>query len=167
MDLDELKKLQSQLLGAGEEERAVEAETAELVTFQVLVFELGHEHYGLRITDVQEVVKSAKVFPVPSTPAYISGVMNLRGNIVCVVNPIIKMGLSEGEQPEETRIIIVKYNKTSVGLLVDRVIDVIDISENDIHPLPSEHISPCIEGDIRKGRESIRLLRPAEVLKRD
>lgn len=167
MDLDELKKLQSQLLNVGEEERAIEAETAELVTFQVLVFELGHERYGLRIADIQEIVKTAKIFPVPSTPRYISGVINLRGNIVCVVNPVIKMGLGEMEQHEETRIIVAKFENTSVGIMADKIIDVVDISENDVHPLPSEHVSPCIEGDIRENGDIIRLLRPAEVLKRD
>ncbi|MDH4100378.1 MAG: chemotaxis protein CheW [Nitrospirota bacterium] len=167
MDLDELKKLQGQLLNVGEEERAVEAKTAEMVTFQVLVFELGHERYGLRIADIQEVVKSAKVFPVPSTPSYINGVINLRGNIVCVVNPVIKMGGSEATQQQENRIIVVKYGNSSVGILVDRIIDVVDISETDVHPLPPEHVSPCIEGDIRRDGDSIRLLRPAEVLRRD
>lgn len=167
MDLNELKKLELQLLGAAEEERAFEAEAADLQTFQVLVFELGHERYGLRITDIIEIVGPGRIFPVPSTPAYISGVINLRGNIVCVVDPMRKMALGAVTPGEETRAILVKYEKTSVGLLIDRIVDVVDIREKDVHPLPADHVSGCLEGDVRVHDNVFRLLRAAEVLKRD
>lgn len=167
MDLNELKKLELQLLGAAEEERAVEAEEAGLLTFQVLVFELGHERYGLRITDIMEIVRPGRIFPVPSTPAYITGVINLRGNIVCVVDPMRKMELGAVTPDEETRVIVVKYEKAPVALLVDRIIDVVDIHEKDVHPLPPDHVSGCMEGDVRVRDDVFRLLRAAEVLKRD
>lgn len=167
MDLNELKKLELQLLGAAEEERAIEEAAADLQTFQVLVFELGNERYGLRITDIIEIVRPGRIFPVPSTPAYITGVINLRGNIVCVVDPMKKMALGAVTHGEGARAIVVKYEKAPVGLLVDRIIDVVDIHGNDVHPLPPDHVSGCMEGDVRIQGDAFRLLRAAEVLKRD
>lgn len=168
MDLDELKKLQEQLLEVGQEERLQETEETESSTFQALSFDMGMERFAVRLTEIREVVKPPKIFKVPSTPAHIPGLINLRGDILCVIDLRKKMGLEDAPAggEEDARVIVIRRQGSPVGLLVDRIQDALDLKEHDVHPLPSGQFSDCLEGETRINNEVIRLLKVAEVIRK-
>lgn len=102
---------------------------------QYVVFLLGKENYGV---DIQKVTTIEKIMPfarVPKTPDYIKGVINLRGEIVPVMDLRIKFGMEYREETEETRVIIIKINDISLGIIVDEVDEVLNLSEESIENL--------------------------------
>jgi purine-binding chemotaxis protein CheW len=103
---------------------------------QYLTFMLGQEEYGVEILKVQEIRGYTAVTPVPNTPAYVKGVMNLRGTIVPVIDLRTKLGLSEIEKNRFTVIVVVKVGAKVAGLIVDAVSDVLDLSMKDVQPSP-------------------------------
>ncbi|MFZ5987417.1 MAG: chemotaxis protein CheW [Bacillota bacterium] len=99
---------------------------------QYVIFKLGKEDYGL---DIQKVTTIEKIMPaarVPKTPNYIKGVINLRGEIVPVMDLRTKFNLPAVEETEETRIIILKFNEISFGVIVDEVDEVLQLTEESI-----------------------------------
>jgi purine-binding chemotaxis protein CheW len=103
---------------------------------QYLTFRLGQEEYGVEILKVQEIKGYTPVTPVPNTPAYLKGVMNLRGTIVPVVDLRAKFGMSEAEYSQFTVIIVLTVGAKVVGLIVDAVSDVLNIPRGDIQATP-------------------------------
>lgn len=98
-----------------------------------LVFRLGKEEYGLDIQKITTIIeKDMSIARVPKTPAYIKGVINLRGEIIPVMDLRRRFGLEDMEVTEETRIIIVKIEEITIGLIVDSVAEVIELGEDDI-----------------------------------
>jgi purine-binding chemotaxis protein CheW len=102
-----------------------------------LTFVLAEEEYGLEILKVREIIGMMNVTAVPRTPDYIKGVINLRGKVIPVVNLRTKFGLGETEQTEETCIIVVYVGEVEMGIVVDRVSEVLDIVEAEIEDAPS------------------------------
>ena len=104
------------------------AEIAESKKF--LVFRLGNEEYGIDIHKIATIIeKNMNIARVPKTPRYLKGVINLRGEIVPVVSLRLKFGLSEDVFGDETRIIIIKMEDMSIGLIVDSVAEVLELDE--------------------------------------
>ena len=105
-----------------------------------LTFALGHEEYGLEILKVREIIGYIDVTAVPQTPHYIKGVINLRGQVIPVVDLRAKFGMETEEVTEQTCIIVVEIaegNRTcSTGIIVDRVQEVLDISAAAIEEAP-------------------------------
>ena len=103
---------------------------------QFLTFTLEREEYGIDILKVQEIKGYSKVTPLPNTPPYVKGVMNLRGTVVPVVD--LRKRFSMGETPEDASsvVIVVMVENKVVGLLVDAVSDVLSIPLDTIHPAP-------------------------------
>ena len=99
---------------------------------QYITFQLGNEDYGINIQRVSIIEKAMAITRVPKTPAFIKGVVNLRGEIVPVMDLRMRFGMSEVETTEETRIIIVKVEDVTFGLIVDAVAEVLQLSEDDI-----------------------------------
>jgi purine-binding chemotaxis protein CheW len=106
-----------------------------------LAFALGREEYGLEILKVREIVGNMDVTAVPRTPAYVKGVMNLRGQVISVMDLRARFGMPAIERTEQTCIIVVEIRHlgriVNTGLLVDRVLEVLDIDSQDIEPAPS------------------------------
>ncbi|HOD40831.1 MAG TPA: chemotaxis protein CheW [Candidatus Wallbacteria bacterium] len=102
-----------------------------------LTFYLGNEEYGIQILKVQEIIGIMEITPVPRTPDFIKGVINLRGHIIPVIYLRSKFGMPEIENTEQTCIIVVKTRNLIMGLIVDRVCEVSDIPTNDIDEAPS------------------------------
>jgi len=106
-----------------------------------LTFKLAEEEYGLEILKVREIMGLMPVTRVPQTPAFVRGVINLRGKVIPVVDLRMKFGMPCIEDTEETCIIVVdvarKGQVTNMGIVVDRVEEVLDISGNDIEDTPS------------------------------
>lgn len=97
---------------------------------QIIIFTLGEQYYALRTDNVEEISKNIAITKVPNAPIWIEGIINLRGNVVSIIN------LSNLLQQEDNlcynNIIIVRNQEEKVGILVKDVIEVVDIAEEDI-----------------------------------
>ncbi len=109
----------------------------ESTSTKVLTFFLGQEEYGLEILKVQEIIGMMDVTAVPRTPQYIRGVINLRGKIIPIVELRLKFDMETIEQTEETCIIVVRAGGIEIGIVVDKVSEVVDIAREDIEDAPS------------------------------
>jgi purine-binding chemotaxis protein CheW len=105
-----------------------------------LTFALSNEEYGLEILKVREIIGYMQITAVPQTPAHIKGVINLRGQVIPVVDLRMKFGMPEADVTEETCIIVVEINqndrKFQTGIVVDRVKEVLDIEGKNIEDAP-------------------------------
>lgn len=99
---------------------------------QVVAFKLAREEYGVNILNVQEIKKLTDITRVPFTPDFMKGVMNLRGSVLPVIDLKKRLSLAEEPYSEDTRIIIVKVDELSVGMIVDAVTEVLAIGPDDI-----------------------------------
>lgn len=99
---------------------------------QFVIFKLANQYYGIDIQVVQIIERVKSIMRVPKAPSCVKGVMNLRGEIIPVVDMRLKFGLEEQEYDEDTRIIIVKVDEDMVGIIVDQVKEVIELSEEQI-----------------------------------
>jgi purine-binding chemotaxis protein CheW len=105
-----------------------------------LTFALGREGYGLEILKVREIIGYIDITAVPQTPGYVRGVINLRGQVIPVIDLRAKFGMQTAERTEETCIIVVEISqqgrKFSTGIVVDRVSEVLDIAGDCIEDAP-------------------------------
>ena len=105
-----------------------------------LTFALGVEEYGLEILKVREIICYMEITAVPQTPHYVKGVVNLRGQVIPVIDLRANFGMETTEVTEETCIIVVETStgsrKFSTGIVVDRVQEVLDIAGEDIEDAP-------------------------------
>ena len=103
---------------------------------QYLTFALGAEEYGVEILKVQEIKGYSAITPIPNTPSYVKGVMNLRGSIIPIVDLRAKLSMPETTYNQFTVIIVVRVGAKTVGVVVDAVSDVLNIPLKDIQPTP-------------------------------
>jgi purine-binding chemotaxis protein CheW len=105
-----------------------------------LTFALAHEQYGLEILKVREIIGYMEITAVPQTPSYVKGVINLRGQVIPVVDLRAKFCMETTEVTEQTCIIVVEITqgrrKFDTGIVVDRVEEVLDIPGRDIEAAP-------------------------------
>ena len=101
-----------------------------------LTFHLAGEDYGLDIAFVTEIIGIQRITEVPDMPDFVRGVINLRGKVIPVMDVRLRFHLPEREYDERTCIIVVDINATAVGLVVDKVNEVVDIPEADVEPPP-------------------------------
>ena len=102
-----------------------------------LTFLLKDEEYGLEILKVREIMGVIEITPVPQTPAYVKGVINLRGQVIPVIDLRLKFSLEESEYDQKTCIIVVDVKGIMMGIVVDTVSEVMDIETGAIEPAPS------------------------------
>lgn len=107
---------------------------------QYVTFTLGDEMFGVEVARAKEILSLAPHTKVPQTPEYLLGVINLRGQVVPVVDMRLKLGLHAGEKTEETCIIVVEVmvdkDIVTVGAMADAVKEVLEISSSQIEPPP-------------------------------
>lgn len=103
---------------------------------QFVVFKLANEEYGIDILRVKTIEKMSNITRVPKTSTYVKGVINLRGEIVPIIDLREKFNLKYYEENENTRIIIVYADDVTVGLIVDSVSEVIEIDSSLIEEPP-------------------------------
>lgn len=101
-----------------------------------LTYFLGEEEYGVDISQVREIIAMMKITPVPRTPKYVAGVINLRGSIIPVIDTRLRFEMPPLEYTEQTAIIIIEINKVSIGFVVDKVEEVLTIDEANISEPP-------------------------------
>lgn len=103
---------------------------------QLVIFKLGREEYGISILQVQEIKRMTDITRVPHTPPYIKGVINLRGSVLPVLDLRKRLNLPSLEDSDDNRIIIVKVEDITVGMIVDSVSEVTALEQENIE-LPS------------------------------
>ena len=105
-------------------------------SIQYIVIKLGAEQYGIDIKYVDNIVRMQHITRVPKVPAYLKGVINLRGEVLPVMSLRVKMGLEADELTRATRIIILKQEQQgSVGIIVDEVREVVTLGSSEIEKL--------------------------------
>lgn len=114
----------------------IAAEREDELEGKALTFYIGDIMYGLPLTNVLEIINVQDVAKVPGTPAYVKGVINLRGAIVPLVDVRLKFGQMEREYDDQTNIIITILNDMMVGMVVDRVSNVVQVETVDTSSLP-------------------------------
>ncbi|MEW6746030.1 MAG: chemotaxis protein CheW [Planctomycetota bacterium] len=106
-----------------------------------LTFELASEQYGLEILKVREIIGLMDITPVPCTPPSVKGVINLRGKVIPVVDLRLKFGMEGAEATDQTCIIVVDVGEIEMGILVDKVSEVLDIASEEIEDTPAFGVS--------------------------
>ncbi len=116
---------------------------------QWVTFRLDDETYGINVMQVQEVLRMSEIAPVPGAPDYILGIINLRGNVVTVIDTRRRFGLSPKEHDDSTRVVIIETENIIVGILVDSVAEVVNLRASEIEVAPNvgnEESSKYIQG---------------------
>ena len=111
--------------------RSEAAESVQLVSFR-----LAEEEYGVEITKVQEIILPGEITRVPRTPDYIKGLINLRSEVIPVVDLRRRFGLPAQEATDETRIMVINVRGKTLGMIVDAVSEVLRVSQAQIVPPP-------------------------------
>lgn len=123
---------------------------------QLVTFRLKDETYGINVMHVQEVLRVSEIAPVPGAPNYVLGIINLRGNVVTVLDTRSRFGLPAGDVTDNSRIVIIESDKQVVGILVDAVAEVVELTESQIDAAPNvgnEESSRYIQGIATMGND--------------
>jgi len=110
-----------------------------------LTFALGQEIYALEILMVREIIGLMEITKVPRMPDFVRGVINLRGKVIPVVDLRCKFGMESVEETKETCIIVVDLSDMLMGIVVDRVSEVLDIPREEIEDTPSFGVTVSTE----------------------
>ncbi len=135
-------------------------------TEKYLVFQIGNESYGMPLLQVQEIRSFTPVTRMPNTPNYVLGVMNLRGNIIAVLDARTRFEIEPLPEEESTVVIVAQVEGKTFGLRVDSVSDVVDVPLNQIQPPPpiaSEATQRFLSGLVQMGERVLILLNLTEI----
>lgn len=129
---------------------------------QILVFSVANEELGLDISCVREILRPQAIYPLPKTPPFIEGVINLRGHIVPLIDLRKRLNAKQIEDENKKRIIVCRMNKSIVGLTVSSSKEVIALSEENIRPTPEvvsmQMATNVISGIATVGKRIIAIL---------
>jgi purine-binding chemotaxis protein CheW len=104
---------------------------------QLVTFRLKDETYGINVMQVQEVLRVSEIAPVPGAPSYVLGIINLRGNVVTVIDTRTRFGLPTTDLDDASRIVIIESDQQVVGILVDSVAEVVELRQSEIDSAPN------------------------------
>ncbi len=134
---------------------------------QLVVFQLAGEYYAVDIHQVREIIRVPDITRVPRTPDFVEGVINLRGNVIPIIDLRKRFGLRASDANDETRIVVVELEDKTLGAIVDAVTEVLRIDGRAIEP-PSPYIvnvdTQYITGIARLDERLIILLDVGRVL---
>ncbi|MBF7082341.1 purine-binding chemotaxis protein CheW [Desulfallas sp. Bu1-1] len=132
---------------------------------QLVIFELAGQLYALPIQETQEIIRMTDITKVPNTKEFVEGIINLRGNIVPVINLNRRLGLPVKEYDETSRIIVVEYNGQKIGMIVDNVQEVGRYTGDEVEPpsVAGDNVD-YLKGVIKKGEELWLLLNLEKVI---
>jgi len=117
---------------------------------QLVIFKIGNEEFGVPINQVREIVRLIQITPVPRAPSFIEGVVNLRGQVLAVIDLAKKLNLKSNPRSEKTRIIVVEVDNNTVGMIVDEVTEVLKLPSENVKETP-EVIATQIKQEYLKG----------------
>ena len=131
-----------------------------------LTFRLGDEDYALEIRNVTEIVGMQKITEVPDMPEYVKGVVNLRGQVIPVIDMRLRFNMIDREYDKRTCIIVINIRGRQVGLVVDTVNEVRSIDESDVSPPPRAANTTCAQyiRGLGKVGEEVKILLNAGLL---
>ena len=139
----------------------VSSKASEDPILQWVTFKLMGETYGINVMQVQEVLRYSEIAPVPGAPPYVLGIINLRGNVVTVIDTRHRFGLEPGDVNDNTRIVIIEADKHVVGILVDSVAEVVYLRQSEIETAPNvgnDESAKFIQGVCHKNNELLILI---------
>jgi purine-binding chemotaxis protein CheW len=123
-----------------------------------LIFRLGSEEFGTRVIKVREIMGIQDVTPVPHTPVFVKGVINLRGKVIPVIDLRLKFGLPSAEYTSRTCIIVVRTqlgeDQLMMGIVVDEVAEVLNLVASDIEETPD--FGPGVETPYLLGMAKVK-----------
>ncbi|RUO43054.1 chemotaxis protein CheW [Aliidiomarina taiwanensis] len=137
------------------------ARDAEDPILQWVTFQLAEETYGINVMQVQEVLRYSEIAPVPGAPEYVIGIINLRGNVVTVIDTRARFGLEPAAVSDSTRIVIIESDQQVIGILVDSVAEVVYLRSSDIDSAPNvgtEESARFIQGVSNRDNELLILV---------
>lgn len=128
---------------------------------QWVTFKLENETYGINVMQVREVLRYSEIAPVPGSPSYVIGIINLRGNVVTVVDTRERFGLPNSDITDNTRIVILETDDQVIGILVDAVAEVVYLRQSEIEIAPNvgnDQNARYIQGVSHKNDELLILI---------
>ncbi len=137
---------------------------------QWVTFSLADETYGIDVMRVQEVLPMTEIAPVPGAPPYVLGIINLRGNVVTVIDTRMRFGLESRETDSASRIVVIETAQQVAGILVDSVAEVINVSPDEVDTAPNvgnEESSRYIYGVVSRGDELLILVEVNKLLTKE
>ena len=151
------------------DDRSLSADTADSndEVLQWVTFRLDDETYGINVMQVQEVLRYTDIAPVPGAPDYVLGIINLRGNVVTVIDTRSRFGLMPAEVTDNSRIVIIEAEKQVIGILVDSVAEVVYLRQSEIENPPNaghEESARFIQGVCNKNDELLILVELEKIL---
>jgi purine-binding chemotaxis protein CheW len=134
---------------------------------QLVAFNLSNEEYGVPITQVQEIVRVPEITHIPGMPHFIEGVINLRGKVIPIIDLRKRFALEQKEHSEKTRIVVADAGGQIIGLVVDSVSEVAQLSQDQIDVMPPSITSidaQYLSGVGKMGKRLVILLDLAKLL---
>jgi purine-binding chemotaxis protein CheW len=141
---------------SGQQKQTKDDEVLQYVTFR-----LDDETYGINVMQIQEVLRYSEIAPVPGSPDYVLGIINLRGNVVTVIDTRRRFGLNDADITDSSRIVVMESADQVMGILVDSVAEVVYLKSSEIEAAPnvgSEESARFIQGVCNKNGELIILV---------
>ncbi|OQX73323.1 MAG: chemotaxis protein CheW [Campylobacteraceae bacterium 4484_4] len=159
-----LKSQQEQITSPLEHDKTKDEEIIQLVGFIV-----GEEEYAIPILNIQEIIKPIEYTRVPSTPDYVLGVFNLRGNVIPLIDLRKKFHLPPSDQTPDTRYIVMKEGDNIAGFVIDKLTEAIRLKTSQIDPAPEtlHNDRGMISGIGKRDNSILTILKVNVLLKRD
>ena len=141
--------------------QSAHAQGTEDQILQYVTFKLDEEVYGINVMRIQEVLRYTEIAPVPGAPDYVLGIINLRGNVVTVIDTRRRFGLPDSEVSDHTRIVVIEVLGQVIGIMVDSVAEVVYLRQSEIEQTPNvgnDESAKFIQGVCNKNGELIILV---------
>lgn len=103
---------------------------------QLIVFRLGEDEFGVRIDEVREIIRAGVITPIPDSPRFIKGIINVRGEVIITIDLRSRFFIHTGKESENLHIVVTREERNPFGLLVDEVTEVMRLPESDIRDTP-------------------------------
>jgi purine-binding chemotaxis protein CheW len=135
-----------------------------------VTFRLDAEKYGINVMHVREVLKVTEIAPVPGAADFVLGIINLRGNVVTVIDTRQRFGLQSRDVDDATRIVIIEQDEQVVGMVVDSVAEVMNIPTSEIEVAPNvgnDESAKFIQGVSHQVEELVILIDNAKLFAMD
>lgn len=125
---------------------------------QVVIFKLSEEQFAVETSKVQSINDMMEITIVPKAPQYLRGLINLRGNVISLLDINLLLDVKKNENTKQDNIIILEINEEQVGITVDQVDEVLDIDEGIIEKFEDDKNKSYIKGIINFGDRIVTLI---------
>ncbi len=146
------------------------SETRPADEMQLVVFSLGREEFAVEVTQVREIMRMEEITRMPKSPHFVEGIINLRGQIIAVIDLAKRLNLESAERSGESRIIVVEAEDVKVGMIVDSVSEVLRVGADAVEPSPTlaaDISGAYLQGVVKEDNRLIILLDLTKVLSLD